>query len=266
LSFIFKYLVTIEQVQGLLGTIVDHESTAFPEAIAPSNYAAAASFDARTQWGSYIHAVRDQASCGSCWAFGSSEALSDRFAIASKGKTNVVLSPQDLVSCDTKDLACDGGYLDRAWNYLTTTGIVTDACMPYTSGKGTVAKCPTSCTGSGSFTKYKCKSGSVVTARTTAAIQNEIQTNGPMETSFNVYSDFMNYAGGVYQHKSGVLEGGHAIKVLGWGTASGLNYWLCANSWGTSWGESGFFRIAFGECGIDSAVYACTPAVSAEFE
>jgi len=80
-----------------------------------------------------------------------------------------------------------------------------------------------------------------------------------METAFNVYSDFMNYKSGVYQHKSGVLEGGHAIKILGWGTASGLNYWLCANSWGTSWGESGFFRIAYGECGIDSSIYACTP-------
>jgi len=139
--------------------------------------------------------------------------------------------------------------------------------MPYTSGKGTVAACPSKCTGSGTWAKYKCKAGSVVTARTISGIQNEIQANGPMETSFNVYSDFMNYKSGIYQHTSGYLEGGHAIKVLGWGSQGGLNYWICANSWGTSWGETGYFRIAFGECGIDSAVYGCTPVVTyAEFE
>ena len=80
-----------------------------------------------------------------------------------------------------------------------------------------------------------------------------------METAFNVYADFMSYKGGIYVHTTGDLEGGHAIKILGWGVENGQSYWLCANSWGTSWGEKGFFRIAQGQCGIDSAVYACTP-------
>jgi len=89
-----------------------------------------------------------------------------------------------------------------------------------------------------------------------------------METGFDVYSDFMNYKSGVYVHKTGDLEGGHAVKMIGWGhdSSSGLDYWICANSWNTTWGEKGFFRIKMGECGIDSAVYACTPAVSAEFD
>ena len=69
-------------------------------------------FDARTQWGTKIHPIRDQAQCGSCWAFGATEALSDRFAIAGK---DVVLSPQDMVSCDTYNYGCDGGYLSYAW-------------------------------------------------------------------------------------------------------------------------------------------------------
>jgi len=168
-----------------------------------------------------------------------------------------------MVSCDKAELACDGGYLNKAWNYLEGTGVVSDACMPYTSGAGKVAACPASkCTGSGSWSKYKCKSGSTVTARTVSGIQSEMQARGPMETSFNVYSDFMNYKSGVYKHVSGYLEGGHAIKVLGWGSSAGTNYWICANSWGPSWGESGFFRIAFGECGIDSAVYGCKAVVS----
>jgi cathepsin B len=254
--------MSLETVKGMLGTIYDTDSD-FPEPImSASNAALPTSFDARTQWGSCVHAIRDQASCGSCWAFGASEALTDRFCIASSGKTDVVLSPEDMVACDSADLGCDGGYLNKAWNYLATTGIVSDACFPYTSGKGTVPSCPRTCTGSGTWTKYKCKANSVVTARTAAAIQQEIYTNGPMETSFNVYSDFMNYKSGIYQHTSGYLEGGHAIKILGWGVEGGLKYWLCANSWGTSWGEKGFFRIAYGECGIDSAVYACTPTVT----
>jgi cathepsin B len=71
----------------------------------------------------------------------------------------------------------------------------------------------------------------------------------------------MSYKSGVYQHVSGGVEGGHAIKVLGWGTESGVDYWLCANSWGTGWGESGFFRIKQGDCDINDQIYTCTPDV-----
>jgi cathepsin B len=74
-----------------------------------------------------------------------------------------------------------------------------------------------------------------------------------METGFTVYEDFMNYKSGVYKHQTGSQLGGHAVKIVGWGDG----YWIVANSWGTSWGEKGFFNIAFGNCGIDSAVYAC---------
>jgi cathepsin B len=55
-----------------------------------------------------IHPIRDQAQCGSCWAFGATEAFSDRLCI--KG-TDVIVSPQDLVSCDGNNFGCDGGYL-----------------------------------------------------------------------------------------------------------------------------------------------------------
>ena len=53
----------------------------------------------------------------------------------------------------------------------------------------------------------------------------------------------MSYKSGVYTHKTGYLEGGHAVKLLGWGTENGLDYWLCANSWNTNWGESGYFKM-----------------------
>lgn len=74
-----------------------------------------ADFDPRAEWPEHIHEVRDQAQCGSCWAFGATEAFSDRIAIATSGATNVVLSPQDMVSCDTNNFGCDGGYMDKAW-------------------------------------------------------------------------------------------------------------------------------------------------------
>lgn len=63
---------------------------------------------------------------------------------------------------------------------------------------------------------------------------------------------------GVYQHKSGAPLGGHAIKLLGWGTEDGTPYWLVANSWNPDWGDQGFFKILRGrdECGIESNIVA----------
>jgi cathepsin B len=121
-------------------------------------------FDSREQWPKCVHAIRNQAQCGSCWAFGASEALSDRFCIASKADINVVLSPEDMVECDSTDYGCQGGILYFAWNYLETTGVVTDKCLPYTSGAGKVDKCPTKCENGDKFVKYKCEADSVVEA------------------------------------------------------------------------------------------------------
>ena len=141
-----------------------------------------------------------------------------------------------------------------AWRYMTNTGVVTDTCMPYTSGSGSVPRCAKTCSGSETWKKYSCKSGSIVEATTPSQIKSEIYANGPMETAFTVYSDFMNYDSGVYHHVSGSMEGGHAIKILGWGHEDGMDYWLCANSWGTSWGLDGFFKIKQGDCGDRKSV------------
>ena len=77
---------------------------------------------------------------------------------------------------------------------------------------------------------------------------------GPVETAFTVYSDFANYVSGVYHHVTGSMEGGHAVRIVGWGADGGVSYWKVSNSWNPHWGEKGYFRIKMGECGIDDQV------------
>ncbi|KAE9412429.1 hypothetical protein Angca_004672, partial [Angiostrongylus cantonensis] len=98
-------------------------------------------------------------------------------------------------------------------------------------------------------------------AQDVASIQKEIMTNGPVEVAFDVYEDFEHYSSGIYKHTTGDYLGGHAVKMLGWGTQNGTDYWICANSWNSDWGENGFFRILRGvdECQIESSVVAGEP-------
>jgi len=100
--------------------------------------------------------------------------------------------------------------------------------------------------------------GSVNSYSDESAIQEAIQNQGPVETAFTVYMDFASYTSGVYKHVSGGMEGGHAVRIVGWGVDSGAKYWKVANSWNPYWGESGYFRIARGndECGIESGAAA----------
>ena len=78
-------------------------------------------------------------------------------------------------------------------------------------------------------TKWKGSRSQTVSASGVSQIQQMIMEGGPVETAFTVYSDFENYAGGVYQHTTGGPVGGHAVKIVGWGVDSGTNYWKIAN-------------------------------------
>lgn len=220
-------------------------------------------FSAKLKWPQCIHNIRDQQQCGSCWAFAASEVLSDRFCISSKGKVNVVLSPQDMVSCDSKDFGCQGGYLDKSWDYLVSTGIVSDDCFPYTAGQGESGKClldEGKCIDGSKIKKYKAKN--YKTYNSVEEIKKDIMKHGPIETGFMVYQDFMSYRSGIYKKTSDVFLGGHAVKVIGWGLEKETNthYWIVANSWGLRWGEDGFFRIEIGNCcNFESSMIAGSP-------
>ena len=154
-------------------------------------------------------------------------------------------------------MGCNGGWLDNAWDYLEKKGIVTDQCFPYTAGGGRAPACNAACKTENK--KYKCKKGTVQRFDGPDAIKNEVSTHGPIEVAFTVYNDFFNYKTGIYKHVSGGMAGGHAVKLVGYGVQGTTKYWICANSWNTSWGEQGFFRIEEGQCGIENGAYACEP-------
>lgn len=257
---------TLGDAKKILGARLDDVFRAQAPLVDAEMEGLPSSFDSRTQWPGCVHPVRNQEQCGSCWAFGATEALSDRFAIQTNLSTNVVLSPQDLVSCDNQDgnQGCNGGYPIKAWQYMQNTGVVADACYPYTSGGGVTGNCligsnPTcqQCGGSGTFQYYNAASAYAI-GTTVSAIETEIYNHGPIEVAFDVYQDFFSYTSGVYVHKTGSLAGGHAVKMIGWGTLNGVAYWTCENSWGATWGMQGFFLIKRGvdECGIESGCVA----------
>jgi len=266
--------MTFNDARVTLGTALSHISEHLDNVMPDEFYAAMGNdtipdeFDARTKWAGLIHPIGDQQQCGSCWAFSAAEVLSDRVAIAT-GKRSPVLSAEDMVSCDGGDMGCSGGQLPKAWEYLTNTGIVTDSCFPYTAGAGNAPKCQAKCVDSESYTKTKAKTAYAI--KGAENMQKEIMTNGPVQVAFKVYSSFMSYKTGVYQKHFWELlpEGGHAVKVVGWGTESGTPYWLVANSWNTSWGDEGFFKIKRGsnQCGIETMgpPYAGMPAADELF-
>uniref|UniRef100_A0AAR2JLU9 Cathepsin B n=1 Tax=Pygocentrus nattereri TaxID=42514 RepID=A0AAR2JLU9_PYGNA len=226
------------------------------------------SFDPREQWPNCptLKEIRDQGSCGSCWAFGAAEAISDRICIHNNGKVSVEISSEDLLTCcDSCGMGCNGGYPSAAWDFWTNEGLVTGGlynshigCRPYSIEpcEHHVNGSRPPCTGEGGDTpscEQKCEPGYGVSYKQDKRfgkksygvpseekqIMQELYKNGPVEGAFTVYEDFLLYKSGVYQHVSGSAVGGHAIKILGWGEENGTPYWLAANSWNTDWGDNG---------------------------
>jgi len=266
---------TISGVKKLLGYRKD-PSVKLPVMIYPRNVDLPTSFDSRTAWPKCpsIGAIQNQAECGSCWAFGAVEAITDRFCIHKNQTTQ--LSFLDMVSCDKGDEGCQGGDANSAWNYAHKTGLVSEECLPYTIPTCPPAQqpclnfvdtpaCTNACTNKSinwNTDKHKVSTVYNVKSRNNG-IETEIATNGPVEACFEVYEDFLTYKSGVYSHSSGQFLGGHCVKIVGWGvdTSSNVPYWIVANSWTPTWGNQGYFWIKRGdnECGIEDNVVAGLP-------
>ncbi|XP_043709901.1 cathepsin B-like protease 3 isoform X2 [Telopea speciosissima] len=273
------YNYTIGQFKHLLGVkpTPKYDLKDFPVITHTNSLKLPKEFDARTAWPQCITIGRilDQGHCGSCWAFGAVESLSDRFCI--HFGMNISLSVNDLLACCGFMCGdgCDGGYPIYAWQYFVQHGVVTEECDPYFDDVGCshpgcepaypTPKCEKKCEDKNQLW-WEVKHFSVNTYRINSNpydIMAEVYKNGPVEVSFTVYEDFAHYRSGVYKHVTGDVMGGHAVKLIGWGTSEdGEDYWLLANQWNRSWGDDGYFMIRRGtnECGIEEDAVAGLPS------
>jgi C1A family cysteine protease len=234
-----KRLGAIETIEGLDASAVRYEAFYAPLLLAPT-------FDWRNNGGNYVTPVRDQRSCGSCWAFAATAALESKALITFNWPgTNLDLSEQIVVSCtDPLHNNCNGGSPGAASSFLVNTGTNLESCYPYTATNGS---CSLACSNWQDST-YKIDGWSYVSsgsAPTADTLKNAIYANGPIMATFDVYNDFFSYHNGVYSYTTGKLAGGHAVLIVGWNDLD--NAFIVKNSWGTGWGESGYFRIAYSE-------------------
>ncbi|XP_074595731.1 cathepsin B-like isoform X1 [Brevipalpus obovatus] len=230
-------------------------------------------FDARTKWPeceSIISLIRDQSNCAAGWAFAAASTMSDRYCIQTRGSPKLNFSAQELIACSGLG-GCDAAP-DKygAWDYLLDNGVVTGdmyeggGCMPFSIEPGHFGEKPAPTPGCNpvcqpgypkSYLEDKQHGYSYMGILPyVKTIQIEMSKGGPVQAYFDVFADFLSYKSGVYKVESKDRIGYHSAKLIGWGTEDGVPYWLAANSWGTSWGDGGFFKIrrGFNESGIEA--------------
>ena len=248
------------------------------QAITPSIYPNSLDLRVKFPKCQSISLIRNQLNCGSCWAFATMNALSDRYCIAKSTPTVVAqkfFSVDDVLSCCQKcnggsGNGCRGGMTYFAYVHAQTIGVVSGEtlsyngfCKPYflelnPSLGMRPAACTSVCTNpvtySPAYPLDKFKTKGTTFNRGEGPMIAALNNGGSISVSFMVFQDFYAYKGGIYINLTGRALGGHAVRLVGYGVENGVKFWICANSWGVFWGEKGFFRIRRGtnECGIES--------------
>ena len=188
--------------------------------------------------------VKNQGQCGSCWSFSTTGAVEGVNAIAS-GKL-VSLSEQQLVSCDhAHDMGCNGGLMDFAFQYIMNNkGLDSEKDYPYTSGTGSSGTCKKDKEAKHVSTIDGFED---VPANDEDALKKAL-TGQPVSVALNGGAFvFQHYSGGIMSDAAGCgTQLDHGVLAVGYGTEGGKGYWIVKNSWGGSWGEQGYIRLANG--------------------
>ncbi|CAH2085103.1 unnamed protein product [Euphydryas editha] len=196
-----------------------------------------------------VTGVKDQGHCGSCWAFSATGALEGQHF--RKTRSLVSLSEQNLIDCSSSyhNSGCKGGAMNYAFNYIRDNGgIDTEDTYPYEAVDN---KC-----------RYNPKNSGaddvgfmVIRKGDEQALKQAVATVGPVSVGVDArHASFKSYSSGVYYNKNCSKKPNHAVLVVGYGRdIVGGDYWLVKNSWGHSWGESGYIKLARNRnnhCGI----------------
>lgn len=206
--------------------------------------------------GIYTTPVKDQGYCGSCWAFSATEQIESDY-MREHGEEEI-LSAQQVTSCTHYIFGggCNGGFTENAFEYAEG-GLELDSDYPYTSGNaGVTGSCKAS------KTKYVVKTTGYTTVSSSekdeSTMASYVGSTGPLSVCVDA-SRWSTYTGGIMSTCGTSVD--HCVQAVGIDTSAG--YWKVRNSWGTSWGESGFIRLEYGSntCAIASdANYATTEA------
>jgi len=211
---------------------------------------APASYDLRNVGGrNFVTPIKNQASCGSCVAFGTVATVESTLRVQrSDANLAIDLSEAHLFFCHARarGFNCNTGWWpEQALDDFQHKGVVDETCYPYNLSN-------TDCSGlcaDWASRVVKITSFQDLTGKP-AQIKEWVAARGPVSSCFVVYDDFFSYRSGVYRHVTGGQAGGHCVTIVGYNDNPG--YWICKNSWGTGWGDQGFFCIAYGECAIDT--------------
>jgi len=200
-----------------------------------------------------ISSVKDQNPYGTCWAFAAIANLESRVLIDER--TEYDYSEFNIVACNPQGKNCNSG--GNAWistNYLSLLGSVYESCDPYPGDCATNPTNPTcknpSCTFRKRVTEWLLIANS---ASAVDAIKNAILNFGPVYTTMYAgFSSFQNYDGSYCLTYSGDDDPNHAVLLVGWDdkACDGKGAWIGKNSWGTSWGDNGFFEIKYGDAKV----------------
>jgi cathepsin L len=186
-----------------------------------------------------VTAVKDQGQCGSCWSFSTTGGLEGAWEIATGSL--VSMSEQQFVDCDKSSMGCNGGNMNSAFAWAEKQNVATEQSYPYKAVDGS---CKTSGLSTaipqGGVTGYK-SVGSLFSKATVAKLQSAIDLN-PVSIAIEAdQSSFQHYTGGVLSSGCGTnLD--HGVLAVGYDTGAG--YWLVKNSWGASWGDSGYIKLS----------------------